>query len=498
MAIPPCTQASDLKPQFAQTFVVKYRGQGDITAWTASQVVNGAGAYAEVTVRDEKYLVLVMAKAARFENAAMNIKGGVEQLPGNPKVEWVRPLTRRLQRLLGWGDVASARADVVRATEAGDVNELVELLPQARCMIEAGEMDQLPALHDALRGETLALEDCKHEFFQEICLKRAFGTLADVRGPCHNGPMTLAAHRPPFTRCQICRLVLCLNCGKEAEAKVKDDKDLQYALHEARDQHVWSERSNPKALCTRCEVNQPYECACGAQRCQSCMRPPPKSPDAAQCTWRQHPTRPLPFYVIDQTKVSEKDKLAWIRQEIGHEACLRDFAAKFVELFGDKLHGMVPQKNACIKLYSQYVPEEGEARNWKKESDLPPAVREVFQRAWGGTARLCRECARPIKQGSSASQSLRGSCYCSAGCEQAGLTFACRKCNNVLKDNVPPYCTDCNACQPRKRPADQEGCSITPYLQRNWDGLALLERVFFCNRQLYPDHTPAWKERRRS
>ena len=32
-------------------------------------------------------------------------------------------------------------------------------------------------------------------------------------------------------------------------------------------------------------------------------------PEGVQCEWRQHPERPLPFFVTDPIKVSDEDKV---------------------------------------------------------------------------------------------------------------------------------------------------------------------------------------------
>jgi hypothetical protein len=66
-----------------------------------------------------------------------------------------------------------------------------------------------------------------------------------------------------------------------------------------------------------------------------------------------------------------------------------------LDIFGEKVHGTVPQKNACLHLYGSYVPKGSEECTWKKESDMPPASREEFCSAWGRLDKLCRECARP-------------------------------------------------------------------------------------------------------
>ena len=488
---PACELWHARRKKMYQTYVIKVAGFSESVELHACSTVFDARALASATVKVRDgpfgfYFVQTLDKEYEHCAFASRMHKEVEKLPGSPRVEWVRPLTRRLQRLFGWGDVASTSADIVRATKAGDTAELVELLPQARGMIESGKLGQLPVLHDALRTNIPALEDCKHEFFQENRLRCVPCPPPDVQGPCRNGPMTLEAHRPPFTRCQSCRIVLCLQCARESEAETNDSKELQYALHEALDQHAFE--PNPDARCEHCLCRTVVECRCGARRCQKCDHPEAASAARAQYTWRRHPIRPLPFYVIDQAKVPETEKLAWIKQEIGRQADLQNFATKFLDLFGDKLHGTVPQKNACIKLYSQYAPEEDDARNWEKESDIPPFEREDFQRAWGQTARLCRECAKPVPR------DVTGF-YCSAKCEQAACVYACRKCNKVLEDRVHPYCTDCNGSSraPRKRPADDAFD-----LQTSRDSLALMQRVCHTNRQVDRDHTPAWKLRKKS
>ena len=102
MAVPPCVLAQDLRPQTTKTLVAKCMGASPqlLSEWAASRVVNGAGAYAIVEMpTGDIYVVVAMPQAARVENAAASMKAAIEQLPGGPQVQWVRPLTRRLQRL---------------------------------------------------------------------------------------------------------------------------------------------------------------------------------------------------------------------------------------------------------------------------------------------------------------------------------------------------------------------------------------------------------------
>ena len=161
MAPPPCVLAEDLRPQTTKTLVAKTKGASPqlLSEWAASRVVNGAGAYAIVEMpTGDIYAVIAMAQAMRVENAAANMKAAIEQLPGGLQVEWVRPLTRRLQRLFCWGDAGSTSEDVARAGIDGNVEELAALVPQAGGMLMREEVDwqHIAALHTVTQGAPIA------------------------------------------------------------------------------------------------------------------------------------------------------------------------------------------------------------------------------------------------------------------------------------------------------------------------------------------------------
>ena len=69
-------------------------------------------------------------------------------------------------------------------------------------------------------------------------------------------------------------------------------------------------------------------------------------------------------------KVADAGKLAWLTQELGADTDLPSFATSFCLLFEDKLRGDIPQKAKVLALYAKYVPEESQARRWRKESAL--------------------------------------------------------------------------------------------------------------------------------
>jgi len=197
---------------------------------------------------------------------------------------------------------------------------------------------------------------------------------------------------------------------------------------------------------------------------------------AAEPVFWQHPVRPLPFYVFDQQKMSDDEKLEWLLQELGHHADLQEFAAKFIDLFGDKIKTESQQKSIALKLFSKYSGCE-----WKKESDLTPDVLEQFQRIWHPDApSRCRECGKAIR----AEGSMR-ELYCDTVCKAAGFTLHCTRCEGA--ENYQP----CTLCMP------------LPPWQERWgsvrdSGEELLKARRFWYTRRVKTGEPSYKLRRRS
>ena len=157
--IPQCELKKEAA-QFAQTYVAKLSPGSHhnmLRTWLDGQLVVGAAVWALVRVQlpeceaEDLYAVLTERAPHRVECRSKAIQDSIAQLPGQPRAEWVRPLTRRLQRLFRWGDAAATRADVVRATKAGDVQELQAILPKAP-LVEQDDLSAVPALFDAIRN----------------------------------------------------------------------------------------------------------------------------------------------------------------------------------------------------------------------------------------------------------------------------------------------------------------------------------------------------------
>jgi len=474
---PPCVLSKGLKPQHAQTYVMKLSPGSDVRAfltWLNGRLADGAGAWAQVSTQSpalehpELYIVLTENVAHRVECRARTIREQVAQLPRSPQADWIRPLTRRLQRLLRWGDVTATRGDVVRATKAGDLQELKAIMPEAgEAFLESEDLSQLPAVFDAIRAPAPALEDCKHDWYSFEGPLAARDKCADlkekaektgqpfdepiVRGWLMKGDVGRCRrdvqHLGPFWRCTLCRLVLCHKC---TNGKYKE-RVVTLAIEELKEKM----KDDPLV----------------------------DLPDGVQCQWRQHPERPQPFFVIDQEKVSDEEKVLWIRQELGSNATLPELCAKFIELFGDKLRGPVPQKALCLKLYAMYAPDSREAA-WKKEGDLPPRDMVEFQRVWDAEApNRCLECRKPL-EGTAAS--FRDSSYCSDKCKCAGVVATCTRCTPEQK------CRYCQLAPSGKR-------KYTSKLDQGEKQLDRMRQVLGHERRsVDPDHEPAWKRRRRS
>ena len=384
MAVP-CELVTDPVPHKVQTYVIKAGSDVEpevLRTWAHSQAVLGAGAWALAEIRGTSppgtFLVITVGESCFFESRAARIKGGggIKQLPAHPAVEWVRPLTRRFQRYFGSGDVCATVADVRQACEKDDKAELKAIMPQAAAVIDRAGCEILAPLFTALHGAMPQLADCEHEFFQEAPFQRVLGPCA--RGEPGGAPGS-RTHVQPYTRCKRCKLVLCGRCAADSDEEQRQNQELRAALHEAR------------------QVPAP--------------------------TYWQHPERPPPFYVVDQHKVPYAEKLQWLKQELGADADLPTFSAKFVELFGERLHGRTPQKRARLALYAKYARSDQPAMA-SKESDLPPADLEEFQKVWDPDAPgRCRECGKAL-----APDAPFGQLFCGMACQAAGKTIACNNC----------------------------------------------------------------------
>ena len=215
--------------------------------------------------------------------------------------------------------------------------------------------------------------------------------------------------------------------------------------------------------------------------------------DHPVCEWRQHPLKPLPFYIQECAKWPEEEKLAWIRQDLGDGADLPDFARRWLELFSETLRGPVPQKAACLKLFGEYS-----GAPWRKESDLPPEELTPFQRVWDPAApERCSECSKAAPH-----EKFRlrrgGRSFCSEACAHAGEHLACRRCGGDV-DAECPRCEACGWGLPTSSSTNSaKSSALQAMIEESEAALNNFLRITRATLQHDASHTAAWKKRRRA
>jgi hypothetical protein len=207
--------------------------------------------------------------------------------------------------------------------------------------------------------------------------------------------------------------------------------------------------------------------------------------------WRQHPTAPLPFFVRDYARWPDDEKLAWIRQELGNNADLPDFARCY-EPFADAKKGAAQQKAACLKLFGEHS-----GSTWRKECDLPPEELTGFQRAWEPDApERCCECGKATLPPGRFSLRRSGRPFCSEACACAGKRLTCRGCGGAV-DAEHPRCSSC-AWGLAPAPARAKRSALDAMLEDSELALAKFLRVTRAVECRDYVHEPAWKRRRRA
>ena len=368
----------------------------------------------------------------------------------------------------------------------------------------AADGAQLPALRDVLSGAApLALEAAPAPLALEAAAPLAL-----------EAPAPLAPLSPKDRKRK-----------REEEEEEEEDACPRRVVHEALGQHTWSERPNRKAQCSLCENWDPFECECGIRLCDQCRRPPADWGVAPRYDWRQHPTEPMPFFVLDYAKWPDSEKLTWIRQEIGNNAELVEFTEKWIELFGDKIGGITIQRAACLKLYKAYAPPEM-AREYDAENSLPPELLQGFQRLFAHEApERCHGCNKASPRGYTHPIRAWGKPYCSKDCKQNDNQIVCRTCKSPACwwDTPSPGCEN---RRPHFEPGPGFSCwppwtlwihgfakslDYNPYWPwaqhplgsegQRLEEKRLMDRWFqahFFEARPREDRKPAWKQRRRS
>ena len=204
----------------------------------------------------------------------------LQKLPVVAQVEYVRPFTKFSQRRFGWGDVEATTEEVVVAVQEESYAELVAIMPEAKPLIQSGELQQLPALFGAMRsGLPIALADCTHQFLTErMCAP-------SVLGPCGAcGKAESDEYKQGFTRCGKCDSVRCKQCANDITTQQDQQQSLLQTYHEVTAVHTWTESKDECNVCgagpcdcgskhcDECRAGvQTMQCSCGVVRCTECL-----------------------------------------------------------------------------------------------------------------------------------------------------------------------------------------------------------------------------------
>ena len=237
---------------------------------------------------DELSFIVTDGSGQRGDNAFRTWRSNMKKvtcpdtrkLPEIAQVEWVRHFTRFAQRRLGWGDAQTTTKEVAKAVHEENTEELLAIMPEARPLVLCGELQHLPALHDALRsGEPAAVTDCRHQFLTENM------STPPVLGPCGAcGKEQRSTYKQGFTGCSKCGLVQCKPCAINTTAEQDHHQSFLRAYHEVRNTHTWAASQQGCDLCGKgpCDCGskhcdacraavQTKQCECGVVRCDRCL-----------------------------------------------------------------------------------------------------------------------------------------------------------------------------------------------------------------------------------
>ena len=323
-----------------------------------------------VVVSDAVYYVHTTESTEKLSEHAGTLRAALSAAPlgDATTVSWIRPLSRGLQRALGWGDVAATEADVSAAADAasvGDTGPLRELFPwlgssrvppEARTPCE-DVIEMLPELRRvmaALRGEQrLGPEVCQHVW--DLMEEAPWTNPACANGHC---PRRLRAQLYDFHRCRSCRAEMCDGCVQAQE----EEGRTQRLVEEFR------RRLEPGEHVYGCVAHRPH----------------PLGP-------------PEPFYVLNSDGWTADEELAWVTREFdvgAAEATAEDLPA-FADLclcVCDPARGEAQQKTLVFKLWARFA---GERLQIRTEDDAPASVRSKLAPLWS-TEAVCQDCGDPL------------------------------------------------------------------------------------------------------
>ena len=346
----------EIKISFCQTYVIQVQPNDyeRVAKWARAQLeIKLIGAYAHVFLENKFHVLVTFASAFKKEFRYQKIQEELKKYDLEAKVT-ISPLTRRLQRKFGLGD---AKKDIrqhledlekieegswEKRQEAWD--ELAIIWPEGKKLIDYPDVTPYMLLNYLTAPAQTSLPECAHE--DTICLP--FATHS-----CRNDK----THIAPFFYCKTCKQKYCLKCCQKAIIV----KEKARTLDEMR--HFVAEQQDDRKLWYRQQI---------------------------------------PFYVLESKKISEEEKLWWIRGELGSEACLTAFAKYFIYIFADCIQDEKKLKQKINELYCSYknLPK-------RKLEDIPNQDKGAFDRIWNKKAPDYCACGAKIKENAQYCQKCR-------------------------------------------------------------------------------------------
>jgi hypothetical protein len=238
---------------------------------------------------DTLYFIVTDGRDQRSDNAYRAWEAAMKKvtcsdlrkLPEIAQIKSARLFTRYSQRRCGWGDAQATREEVVAAVNGNDSAEILAIMPEARPLVHSCDLEQVPALSDALRsGLSAAIADCRHRLRTET-----MQMLVKVQGPCLDcGTEESAMYNQGFTKCASCETVRCKLCATRIVTEQDRRQTFLRAYHEVKNSHTWVASQEDCDICSKgpcscgskhcdaCKAGvQTMQCECGVYRCTTCL-----------------------------------------------------------------------------------------------------------------------------------------------------------------------------------------------------------------------------------
>ena len=230
--------------------------------------MNQIGAYASVFLENEYHVLVTFTSAFKKEDRYQKIQTELKKYQVEAKIK-ISPLTRRLQRKFGFGDakkdIQKHLQELEKLIEEGTWEEKEEawkelaiIWPEGKQLMEFPDVTPFLLLNYFTAPKQTSLPECAHE------------TTFLCQGQCTNDETHIAQYY-----CRTCKKKYCLKCCQKAINELEKARTLD-------EMQKWM-------------AEQPA--------------------DTTKFVFT-HPTKPLPFYVLDSKKFLRKKscggfKVSW-------------------------------------------------------------------------------------------------------------------------------------------------------------------------------------------